>query len=732
MQKKGYDMMNIRAGLKTVRREVNRGGMVLLLSAGFLSQGCSAAKPKTAEPARFKIGPRSAELTRSDLGGAPLPLQQGGGFVVHDFNAKQDISLKGKVVQDGDRQVFDAKGKDVTVHAVFSSRPDGSVEVTGELTSLKPTDRAMILRYTVPLQAVGASFEKTLSQSQIMEAGSKEIGTYIPVAAMTGKNWGIALSIPPEFPCCFGMTGTEQGLGVEFYLGLTPVTKSFPNKAAFRFVIDAAQPGWGFRSALDRYYKRHAQFYTPRYKGSGFWNWNDPAVGMDESLVKEAWPLFKAHGMPLSNIYDAQAAQDSKYGVTTFAYMIVGMRELTKLPGAVDSYENAMKIFETFEKDWAAEGENGELRKKYTRSPSLRRNLNLPAQIRSSTMADEAGNYRMNRRTSVWGGASVTFIENPNPDLFKGQGKDTVGSISLAACEKWMQQTNVGGIHMDSLGIQWPSWMNYRADHFPDARYPLTFDKNGRIGLHNMVSHYEFLEDLWSISSKYNKLLFGNGIDIYTKPEGEHYNSIMNGRWFLFARMDMAGREITDDRMDRERMEAVRSFLGHKLGTVVLYIWHDTQTIKEQMNRALAYNIFAAPNRHYADQISYLSATNGFARDKELLKWFSKNARMLHDAGWQPVTYAKVNNQPDVVCERYGTGDVFYFTVGNLSDEEKQCVLAVDMAALGIAKLGGNDSVFSEVSRNGRISPVIDSTTGKVRMTIPPNETWIIKLARTW
>jgi len=589
---------------------------VFALVAGCLLQG----EAKSDLDAPFGLQSRNAALTQFRLSGHSLPLQKVGGFVVQDFVTKEDVRLKGAVSSEGETQIYTAKGMDVELRAVFEPK-DGFIEVSGEVLSTTSEDRAILLRYTVPVASEGAVFGNVLSRNQVIDAGSEELGTYVPIAAMTGEDWGVSLSVPPDFPCCFGMTGTKAGLGLEFYLGMTPETKAFPNRAQFRFVIDTAEPGWGFRSAFARYYDRYAEYYSPRFEGSGFWNWNDAAfLHEEESIVDEALPLYKVHGMPRGARYPTQAQRDRRHGVIPFAYMIVGQREIIRLPEVPKDYDSAMAVFSDFEKQWNEEGPEGELHKKYSRPISLHRNLHLPEQIRNSTIFDLEGRYRMLRRSSVWGAGSVTFIQNPNPDLFNDRDNaHTVGSVSLKELDAWIQQDSVDGIHMDSLGVQWPRWINYRRDHFPYARYPLTFDAEGRIGLHNMVSHYEFLEDLRCLALKYDKYLFGNGIDIYMAPE--HYNSVMNGRFFLFATMDAAGREITDDVMDRERLEAVRTFMGHKLLTVLLYKWKDPKRVKEQMNRALAYNVFAAPNRFFEDKISYFESPDGFARDRELLTW---------------------------------------------------------------------------------------------------------------
>jgi hypothetical protein len=683
-----------------------------------------------AQPApTFAIAPANAAPTELSFGGTALPLvKDGGGFQVEDFNAHRLVDLAGGALRpSGAGQIFTAKGSDVALHAEFTPAGD-CVRVTGEIESLRPTERALIVRYLVPFRPEHPVFQDDLGKAGA--AGQR--GTIFPLASLTGKDGGVALEIPPTCPCCFGLLATPQGLTVEFYLGVSPATKAFPNRAAFSFLIDAAEANWGFRSALTRYYHRYPDFYRPRYRQSGFWNWNDPAGfdGQAPPVVDAALPMWLAHGLTRGANYDRQIAHDQKFGVQSFTYTITGMRELVGLPDLPADYDDAMKQFSDFGKAWAAEGAAGPLHHKYTASNE--RNRDLPAQILNSTVGNADGHLRIRTRNTVWGANSITFVENPNPDLFLDRHVPTVGSVTLALVDDWFAHSPAPGIHLDSLGSQWPSCVNYRQDHFTYARFPLTFDKNGRVALHNMISHYELIDRIRERALAAHKLIFGNGFDIYeSRRMEEHYNGLKNGRFFLAAQVDVGGREIEDDLMSRERLEAFRTCFGPKVMTAVLYRWTDPDVVHLQMNRALAFDVFAAPNRFFGDKISYLSAPNGLARDKEFLEWFTRNAKLLHAAGWQPVTHA-VASSADVVCERYGSGDTVYFAVENFGTVPTDTEVTIDLGALELSPRDGAMSYFTEIARKAPVKVVTEGDFAHLKLHLVPNEANIVKLSRAW
>lgn len=691
----------------------------LLLLCGAI--GVALPPPsRAAAPPAYALDARAAALSQLRFGPIEVPLAAaGGGFSIREFSSPAPMALRaGRVSSRSGSLLYTATGDGLDLAAEFTPQ-GGTIRVTGEIQSTRSADRAIILRYTLPLPTAGAAvFEDELSHAAPIRPDSDFCGTVFPLAAMTGPAWGVALAIPPAAPSCFGLRGSAQGLSIEFYLGVTPLTKAFPNRARFEFVIDQAQPGWGFRSALAQYYARYPEFYEPRFKGSGFWNWQE------KGDIESALHLFRYQGIPRGPTFMADLERNRRLNLLTFDYVIVGQRELRNLPELPPDEAAVKTLLENLAARWndpVSPARNG--------YPHWR-DVDLPQLVEQDAVGLADGSLRSRARDTTWGKNSVTFTMNPNPDLFRDQGRDNVGASTLRTVAGWYAQDPIDGIMVDSLGNQWPSTLNFRRDHFPYARYPLTFDEEGRVALHNCLSHYEFLESLRKLSLENHKYLLGNGICRYHSADGEHYNSAENGRFFLAAQLDTAGREITAE-LDRPTLEFFRAGLGRKLFTALLYKWNDAADVRRQMNRALAFDVFAGPLRCFLDDISYLKSPNGYARDREFLEWFVKQARLLHDAGWQPVTHARAS-APDLVIERYGHGDVVYFTVLNLGEKPVDARIDLDLAALRMSPKDGEMSHVREIARGLQVVEVTEGETSHVRTKLVPNETQILKLSRAW
>lgn len=668
---------------------------------------------------QLRIDPSTARLVELAFGTCRVPLVGAeGGFVVRDFGAQHSVALDGSVVEgDSGTLCFTASSDDLSLWAKFTPA-DGFVRVAGEIRSDRPAERAIELGYLLPLQTEGAVFEDELSHSTPLGPGRRALGTVYPLAAMTGGDWGVALAIPPTFPCCFALVGSTDGLGVEFYLGLSPQVRKFPRRAEFHFVIYAAKPGWGFRSSLARYYQLYTSFYAPRFSGGGFWNWQE------KGDIDHALPLYRVQGITRTRTFYEEIQRNRRFGVLSFDYVMVGQRELKHLPELPAGYENAMKVFAEFARTWRAHPD-GTSRRQYPHW----RDRDLPELIQRCACKQADGRYRIQVRRSVWAGNSITFTMNPNPALFADKSWDVVGSTTLRQVDSWFEQDPIDGIMVDSLGAQWPGALNYRRDHFVYAQYPLTFDKAGRVALHNRISHYEFVEELRRLAQAKDKYVFANGIYRYRRPSmTEHFNGVHNGRFFLAALLDAAGREQTR-LFTRQELEFFRTCMGRKLYAALLYKWQDREIVERQLNRALPYAVFAGPNRCFIDGVSYLSSPDGFHRDEELLQWFIKNCRMLFDAGWQPVTHATVNC-PDIACERYGAGDVLYFALVNFGKQRRTCRLTIDFEALGMSRQDGQMPRLAELVSGASLSQVPEGNLSKLTLELEPDKARILKLSR--
>lgn len=640
-----------------------------------------------------------------------VPLRGGGGFELVDFATHTPVALtNGEVEKLGEVTKFHASGDGIELVATFSPTKDG-IQISGEIRNTAGGGRAILLRYVVPVPVEGAEFQDEPGRSTKLGGGASAMGTVYPQGAITGPGWGVGVAIPPSYPCCFGIGGSDRGLSLELYLGITETTKNFPNSARFEFLIVSALPGWGFRSVLADYYRRYPQFYTPKFQGSGFWNWQE------KGEIDHALGLFRFQGIPRGKTFFQDLERNKKLGLLTFDYVIVGQREIRNLPELPQDGEAAAGELARLASRWKADP--AAVAKEYPHW----RDRDLPLLIERCAVTTATGDFRIRPRETVWGKNSLTFTMNPNPELFRDKGWDTVGSTTLDTISGWYEKDPIDGIMIDSLGNQWPSTLNYRKDHFPYAAYPLTFDGEGRIALHNRTSHYEFVAALRKLSDEHGRFLFANGICRYESAAGEHHNSRENGRFFMASLLDAAGREITAD-LDRPLLEFFRASMGRKLFSALLYKWDDPEVVRRQMNRALVYDVFAGPLRCFLDDVSYLKSPDGYFRDKPLLEWFVEKARFLHDAGWQPVTFARAKS-PDTAIERYGDGEKVYFALSNFGDVPVDEEISIDVKALGLS-----GARVSEVGRGSKIESVGGKGNELVKIQLAPDEACILQLTR--
>jgi hypothetical protein len=685
----------------------------------------------------IKITQPAAGIANVAFASEELPLQtSGGGFVALDFAAGRKPLLRQGVVQSGDgSQSYHAQQDDLSLDAQFTPQADGTVRVRGLLRNADGKDRAVILRYVLPMRALGARIEHELSDGTTVEPTTQTLGTVFPLVAMASGNRCGVLAIPPRFPCCFGMTGSAEGLGVEFYLGLTPATKQFPNQATFEFLMYTADAAAPFRSALARYFALFPEYYQRRFQRSGFWD------RQEKGDIGEALHLYRYEDLSMGGAeFRPNLERNRSHGVLSFGYQLVGQREMKRLPELPEDYDGLMRVYAEAARELRANPDK--VGAKSWEPP-------VPDVIERCACTDANGHY-VHQALTVAGKNSIKFIMNPNPDLFADSGLPTVGSASIAHCAEALKQYPLDGIDLDSIGGRWPATLNFRRDHIPYARYPLTFDYQGRVALHNRISHYEFMEKLRALLHAQGKYFFANGIDTYQRtpePEtpqrlgpadgeryvavdtfhrkgahAEHYNSCDNGRFFLAALLDTGGRENTAP-LERRRLERYRTMMGPKLFTMLLYKWEDPELLRAQMNRALAYAIFAAPND--LQNVGYLTPRNGYHRDKQLLEWFVSNARLLQDAGWEPVTHARVSST-DVSCERFGSSQTVYFALLDFVDQARTCDLAIDLKALGVPAERSQSIDVREIAQGAKIESHVEEARCCVHLRLEPDRTQVI------
>ena len=684
----------------------------------------------------IRIEQDAARLGALSFDGEPVTLSsQGGGFSVYDATDKADVAFShGTVKRGAGKTVFECETSSIRLHAEFTSR-NGFLLVTGQLENTRKDERGLILDYRIPLLSADAVFSNALDESVPMADSPPYEGNVFPIAAMCGKDTGIAMAIPPSKPRIFGMVGDAQGMAMRFYLGVSPETRKFPNRAPFAFLLYSVEPGWGFRSALSKYYGFFPDYYAPRLKRDGLFMFQ-----MGDRIP----PNVDQYGFDLvetqSAALDAAVARDEQHGIATFPYMIVGQREIKFLDALPRTYDEAMAAYAA----WSLADHAGHALTK--ENSASQGDIHLKEEVESSACKTRDGGYAIVVRNTRWGENSVTFKMNPNPDLFQDENRPTVASYALDLTDRWLKEhPEYDGMFVDSLGRNWPAVLNYRKDHFRYARYPLTLDPQGRVALHNQISHYEYVETLREKMRATGRLVLANGVYAY-KPRiaparrarrqtldktlneyveqtapAEHYRpEAALGRFFCAALLDIASSEA-GVKATVERSKDVRIFMGRKHYAFLNYAWEDAGKVEEFVNKSLCYGIFASTSTNFFTGVTYENHPNGYLRDKKLLDWYVPLVRRLSRAGWEPVRYGAVDHE-DVSCERFGHGKVVYYTLYNDSSGKATCTLEVDLEALGFAE---GAAVFHEVARHASLAR---PKANRVTLELEPKRTCVIRI----
>jgi hypothetical protein len=718
---------------------------LLSVFAAVASLTLGYARP-AASAVRLTVGPDAARPLTLAIGDRDVRLSGDGGFRVYDATTKSAVALpQGKVSGSGKSIAFETKTPEanVAISARFEQK-DGYVLVTGEVVNQRGDERGFIVDYRLPRLAPDAVFSYHLEQSVPMDRTTETENTALPLGAMSAGDTGIAMAIPPTDPRVFGLAADATGLSMRFYLGTSPLPRKFPNKATFAFIIYGIEPAWGFRSALSRYYGFYPEYYVQRLKKEGIFMFQ---------MVDRMPSNVDQYGFNLSEPQwtEEQIARalerDEKNNIATFPYMIVGQREVKFLPALPKNYQEAMDIYSK----WTL-ADHG-VRPLLKEAAAAQGDLFLKEEVDNSGVIGAEGRKVIVVRDTLWGQKSVTFKINPNPDLFADENRRTTGAMALQLTAKWIKMhPEYDGMFVDSMGANWPAVLNYRPDHFTYARYPLTFDPDGKVALQNDISHYEYIESLRKLLRASNRLVLANGVYIYTSrgtnrptkasagieqqtvstmfneflataAPPEHYRAGARiGRFFDSALFDVASSEF-GVKATLEQCRDERVLLGRKPYAFLNYHWEEQEKINDFVNRCLSYGIFASTSTNFFSGVIYELHPNGYLRDKPLLDWYVPLVRTLSKAGWEPVRYAKLEGQ-SLAAERFGSGSTVYYTLFNDSDKPQVGTLSIDLAALGFDPAKAS---IKEIGRQTKLEP----KAGAVTLTLEPKKCYVIQVSKS-
>jgi len=616
----------------------------------------------------FGLDDAGALIHLSREGGTALVLPGGGGLAVTDVAAGRSYRATGRATRVGDglQQRTNLRGAGLAVSVAYTCLGDGALQVEGRVSDLTGRDRAVDLVYSLPLALSGAAWESSTIQRTALSPHTRDLAqTSLPIAALTFRRARlcVAFSIPPGSPSDFEI-GVRPGAD-EFYLrlrfGLSSVGREPLRSAApFRFVLDLLPGGWGLRAALDRYYRRHPDYFESRVVRQGYW----------QLAQLSAYPLphlyaFHETGKTMGDATTVEEfaendgwSQDHAAGGYTIAYTNPSQGAIPNLARIPQSYAETLKLLDIWElppRPLAAPG---------LQPPnSYRSAVEHLAIIRSSGLHDARGRLRTYERDDSRVGKSVVFPLNPNPRLHEVTGKPTIGAYMLEYYVPLMLSSPfIDGVYVDSLYL-WGGYNNFRREHFSAATIPLTYHAgSGRPALSNSSSQLEYLWELRRRLHSAGKILMGNGV-------------YSNQPFIVFA-LDVIGaeREFETLLSDESLLAFYRAAAHRKPVLQMVYTgWNDERSVAAMWKWALLYCLFVC-----SGPLEGLYVVSPI--EVQYQRRYAPILLRLANAGWQPITGVRVADVA-VRVERYGDEHGIYLVVYNTARAATVVELVVDEEA---------------------------------------------------
>lgn len=614
------------------------------------------------------------------------------GFFVRDVANRSDfVPLRGELrAQDGRmRQTSNLPGLGIELQATYEAK-DTHVEVAGEVVDTSGKDRAVTLEYRLPIDAVGWQWGENVLSARAIETNAVCSNTLYPFSTIDNGEAGIALGIPMDMPCVFGLDYDSRGALrtslLRFDFGLTQDTAKFPGRARFRFVVFAfsvpkvgqrsAHTAWGFRSALKKWYTIFPEFFVKRVEHEGIWLWG--AGDLSKRI-----PDLDDFGFGFDEGPMCPVKFDNEHGIHTFANTCQPMQHWAYL-GEYDeepdlSPQQAAAIAQA-----AAE-------KNPKRAEAYRILVNAGIHDKDGHYL---GGYIHNDVWEAFGGTgrrwSMPMWVNGDPELPRP-------NMALSKMDMFRRRQprpvathgRIDGAYIDN--VFWTLLSNYRRDHFKHSDLPLTFDRRT-------------LQVVQPVSWGLFELVKFVADQLHSEGKLTMGNIVVRAYNFMGPLFDVGGQEMSwrggDQFADFGGMGLIRS-LAHRrafmyqkpipmLVSGSIYPF-PKEAMEHYMKLCMFWGVFpgtdyAAPKKE-GGRWAYWLEPSAYERDRPLFKRYVPIIRSIAAAGWEPLTHAWVEPpSAEVWIERFGywpKGNL-HFTVRNEGETEAAVRLVIDGRALSV------------------------------------------------
>ncbi len=556
-------------------------------------------------------------------------------------------------------------------HRAFELELEYNTEQTAKATFFDVTisdtsgkDRAITLIYAVPVPLENSLWLQDPRRSPAVEANQEYVNagrfsagvngrlSRYPFAALVSDNEGIGLGIDMAQPAFFriGYNSEAQELFLAYDIGLAPEKPT----ARLRFCKFTFDPEWEFRAALDRYYEIFPDHFICRTPEQGLWmpfakisevnNWQDFGFKFKEGTNETQW--------------------DDQNGIITFRYtepMTWWMSMPEEMPRTLeDALAEAIRLAD----------EKSDPRAMALLTSGFHNSIGaFAARLRNTPWCDGAV-WSINSMPNIKG--DVTDFKNKwNPEL-----RERLYGLKAKG--------DLDGEYIDSSEGYVTDELDFRRDHFATTETPLTFSLDGRKpAIFRGLISFEYVRAIARDVHAMDKLMMANSTPhnlCWLMPQldviGTETNWNPNRTWRPMSDRDMLyKRTLCKGKPYCFLMNARFEEFPHEL-------------VEKYIKRSLAYGMFPGFFSHNASQGHYFTRPELYERDRNLFKKYIPLCKLVAEAGWEPITLARSNDN-SVYVERFGDK---YLTVFNDSAEQRTVSI----------KLEHDNSETSQELINGR------------------------------
>jgi len=237
---------------------------------------------------------------------------------------------------------------------------------------------------------------------------------------------------------------------------------------------------------------------------------------------------------------------------------------------------------------------------------------------------------------------------------------------------------DLDGEYVDSSEGYVTDELNFRRDHFAATQTPLSFSRDRRqVGIFRGLIAFEYIRGIAQDIHAMDKLMMANStphrlcfLAAHLAIMGTETNWNPSGQW----------RPLSDADLLYKRAVCKGKPYCFLMNTAFEQFSHEL--VEKYMQRSLAYGMFPGFFSHNAAQGHYFQRPELYERDRDLFLRYVPLCKQVAEAGWEPITHARTNND-SVYVERFGNR---YLTVFNDSPQRQQVLVSTDFDLPGTCK----------------------------------------------